>query len=182
MKSIKLICALSVTALLHSCSGKVDCNELKTIFTADAIKTIVNEKTVSGSSNEALLKGKVLILSQNKNEYSTTDTVLSYMSFECDETLNPVYANSPNEIETLVLLYNTSQESGYYKNETNPSDSVLAYKSFCDMTLIDYKTKTIIFKKMFTESADDKSTSFIGPMTKLKAQESAFEFLKGLVK
>ncbi len=182
MKSIKLISTLLVIALICSCSGKVDCGELKSIFTADAVKAIVNEKTTSNLSNDPVIKGKILILSQSKNKYSTTDTVITFMSEECNEALNTVYANSLNEIETVVLLYNTKQEDGYYKNENNPNDSVAAYKSFCNMTLIDYKTKTITFKKMFSANADDEVKTFIGPISEFKAQSLAVEFLKTNIK
>lgn len=188
MRKLTIVTSAAVLLLAISCKSKLNNQELSRVF--DNVNEFTTGIVGEDLSNQPTITDNVLLISQSPNAYgaSGTDTTINYftMGEASNETglypFEKIYANSKEEVETVVLFYNTKIEKGYLYNESNPADSALVFDSQCLMRIVDNKTKKITFEKTFYKESPKNATTFVGPITEFGAQSEAFKFLETVIK
>lgn len=118
-----------------------------------------NDTPASSSGNQTpQVKGKVVIVKKEGGAEPQLDRFDSEGKFSEDPVGNgksslfyppEVYAKTPEEIGTLIKIECDEKEgSDYYKavNGNSPSQRQSFLKTICDVSVIDYKTKSLLAK------------------------------------
>ena len=121
--------------------------------------------------NEPYLKGKVVMLKTRKsqppqvvNPSPVQDKYSPPPPPSDADQLNPIMANSMEEIGTIVLIQDELYEDGCSEvdkaiYESKDGKSFMGSAQVCELTIIDRSTDTVIFRKKFEGKLKDRAVA-----------------------
>ncbi len=95
------------------------------------------------------IKGKLIVI-----ESAGYGPMINDIYFD---ELRDVYARKSEEVGTVALINCTKEQNGVYTSKTDPSKEVAAFKSTCEMNLVDRSQQAVVFKKTFSAPVKEEA-------------------------
>ncbi len=120
------------------------------------------------------IKGKLVMVRQYPSGAYYVD------AFDAGQ-LGDVYAQTPEEAQTVALTVCQRSQKGVYRTDENPPRELPAFATDCDVTLIDRSIAAVIFKRRFEAKLGEKAGG-ISTTTEINAYPDyeIRDFLKAL--
>ncbi len=99
---------------------------------------------------EPYVRGKLVMVRQSPTGAFYVD------AFDAGE-LGDVYAQTPEEVQTVALTICQRTQKGTYRTDEKPPRDLPAYATDCDVTLIDRSLPAVIFKRRFEAKLDERA-------------------------
>jgi hypothetical protein len=157
---------------VSSCAGEEDWLDIK-VRLEPAVSDLAKLPAKTELVQAPVIKGKLIVI-----ESAGYGAFINDIYFD---ELKDVFARKPKEVGTVALINCTKVQDGVYRSKEDPGTEVPAYKTTCEMNLIDRAKQAVVFKKTFSAQVEEEARGrgnyvFAGAETQFEMRS----FLKGL--
>lgn len=139
---LSLVIFLSILIAISACSrGGEDWLDIRARL-EPAIGEMSKLPSQTELTESPTIEGKIVVIETAGIGYFLNDIYY--------EALKDIFATSTDEINTVALVSCTRKQDGVYKSQNGPAKEVAAFRSSCDLFLVNRAKNAVIFKRTFS--------------------------------